>query len=478
MKKFLIFVLSLNILVLSSCSTEKTTLDPKNPEIVTLWHYYNGDSKIAFENKIEEFNQTLGIDKGVIITPTAKGSVKELEEALTNSAKGVVGTEEMPDVFTCYEDKLLELDKLGKIADLNPYLTEEDKEKYVDEFLKTGIQDDGRLTSIPIVKSTEVVYVNKTGLEELGFDLTLIDSWEDYYGLSRNYYMYTDAQTPDVLWDGKSFFGIDNVANYVIASNMQLGVEIFDDVNDTIILNKEVLNKIFSIYYQGMSFGFFNSIGAFRSDDLKAGEILAYAGSSSGASYFPTWIESNGSEKEIELEVDYYPVFENGETYAIQQGAGMSISKSTENKQEGATIFLKWMTEPEQNIDFALVSGYLPVEESAYNDKLDSAVSKMLTEDMQKINIASVYDTSLVQILNLKTYAPSVFENSYNVRNILGETLIAMGEVGKEEGTKLKAQGLTEDEILINLNMDEKFEIWIESIEKELIDLGVEYILE
>lgn len=478
MKKFLIFVLSLNILVLSSCSTEKTTLDPKNPEIVTLWHYYNGDSKIAFENKIEEFNQTLGIDKGVIITPIAKGSVKELEEALTNSAKGVVGSEEMPDVFTCYEDKLLELDKLGKIADLNPYLTEEDKEKYVDEFLITGIQDDGRLTSIPIVKSTEVVYVNKTGLEESGFDLTQIDSWEDYYDLSRNYYMYTDAQTPDVLWDGKSFFGIDNVANYVIASNMQLGVEIFDDANDTIILNKEVLNKIFSIYYQGMSFGFFNSIGAFRSDDLKAGEILAYVGSSSGASYFPTWIESNGSEKEIELEVDYYPVFENGETYAIQQGAGMSISKSTENKQEGATLFLKWITEPEQNIDFALVSGYLPVEESAYNDKLEIAVNKMLTEDMQKINIASVYNTSLVQILNLKTYAPSVFENSYNVRNILGETLIAMGEVGKQEGTKLKAQGLTEDEILINLNMDEKFEIWIESIEKELIDLGVEYILE
>ena len=46
---------------------------------------------------------------------------------------------------------------------------------------------------------------------------------------------------------------------------------------------------------------------------------------------------------------------------AVQQGAGMVVTKSDEAREKAAVTFLKWFTAPEQNVRFAMSSGYLPV---------------------------------------------------------------------------------------------------------------------
>ncbi len=109
MKKLVYLVISSLLLSATSCGIEKnkTVLDPKNPVNVTLWHYYSSENKIVFENLINNFNSTIGIEKGVIITPVAKSSIRELESELTDASHGVVTASEMPDMFTAYEDKLV-----------------------------------------------------------------------------------------------------------------------------------------------------------------------------------------------------------------------------------------------------------------------------------------------------------------------------------------------------------------------------------
>lgn len=472
------------LFLLVACSSGgaggKTALDPKNPVSITLWHYYVGDNKIALETAVDQFNKSVGSEKGVVVNAVAKGSISELEKAITDSAKGVINAEPMPELFSCYPDKALEIDQLGKLCDLNDYFSKDEQQLYVEEFLNDGRFDGERLLSIPIVKSTELLYVNQTAWNEFvaatGFDPQKLSTWEGVYEAARGFYQWTDAQTPETPWDGKSFMGIDSVANYVIVGDKQLGVEIIDGKNQKVVLNRNALRKIFDLYYDGMSLGYLNAVGKFRSDDIKAGDLIAYVGSSSGAAYFPTWIEKNNTQSPIDFLALSYPVFEGGSPYAIQQGAGMCVTKATPEQQEGSALFLKWFTAEGQNIPFAMTTGYLPVQSGAYENKeFKESLEAMRSGEPAEKNVAAVYDIALNQITQSNTYASLPFKGSYEVRSTLEKSLMAMAESGRQSAAALKEQGMTEDEILMTLDTNARFEEWLATIRGRLDTLAIPY---
>ncbi|MBC3796085.1 extracellular solute-binding protein [Acetobacterium tundrae] len=469
------------VILLTSCSTaEKSVLDPKNPVSITLWHYYVGDNKIALETAVDQFNKGVGSEKGVVVTAVAKGSISELEKAVTDSAKGIINAEPMPDMFSTYPDKGLEIDQLGKLCDLNDYFSKDEQKLYIAAFLNDGKYDGDRLLSIPIVKSTELLYVNATAWNEFaaatGVNEKNLTTWEGVYAVARAYYQWTDAQTPDIAWDGKSLMGIDSVANYIIIGNKQLGVEVIDGKNEKAVLNHADLRKLFDIYYGGMSLGYLNAVGKFRSDDIKASDLIAYVGSSSGAAYFPTWIEKDNTRSPIEFTALAYPCFAGGTPTAIVQGAGMSVTKSTPEKQEGAALFLKWFTAEEQNIPFAMTTGYLPVETGAYgNADYNASLKSLSSGDQAEKNVAAVYDIALNQIMESNTYASTPFKGSYNVRSVLETSLTTMAESGRQSAVALKEQGMTEDEIVTALDMNARFDEWLSSIRSQFDTLGISY---
>lgn len=474
------------LLLLTACSSGatggqgKSVLDPKNPVSITLWHYYVGDNKIALETAVDQFNKGVGSEQGVVVNAVAKGSIAELEKAISDSAKGVINSEPMPDLFSSYPDKGLEIDQLGKIADLNEYFSEKEQQLYVEEFLNDGKYDGERLLSIPIVKSTELLYVNATAWNEFatasGLNEKTLATWERVYDAARAYYQWTDAKTPETAWDGKSFMGIDSVANFIVIGNKQLGVEVIDGKNEQAVLNKAALKKLFDVYYQGMSLGYINAVGKFRSDDIKAGDLVAYVGSSSGAAYFPTWIEKNNTQSPIDFLALSYPVFNGGTPTAIQQGAGMSVTKSTPEKQEGAALFLKWFTSQEQNIPFAMTTGYLPVQTQAYEDTdFNASLESMRSGDQAEKNVADVYEIALNQIMKSDTYASTPFNGSYNVRSVLEKSLMTMGESGRQSAVALKEQGMSEAEILKVLDTDARFEEWLSALRSQFDGLDIKY---
>jgi multiple sugar transport system substrate-binding protein len=481
-RKVIAVCITLGVLfLLTACSEgEKTALDPKNPVSITLWHYYVGDNKIALETAVDQFNKTIGSEKGVVVSAVAKGSVAELEKAVTDSAKGVINAEPMPDLFSAYPDKALEIDQMGKLCDLNDYFSKEEKSRYVEEFLKEGQFDGDRQLILPIVKSTELLYVNQTAWNEYaaanGVDAQKLTTWEGVYEAARSFYQWTDAKTPDTAWDGKSFMGIDSLANYIIIGNKQLGVEIIDGANQKVVLNRTVMKKLFDNYYGGISLGYFNAVGKFRSDDIKAGDLAAYVGSTSGAAYFPTWIEKNNTQSPIDLLALSYPVLAGGNPDAIQQGAGMSISKSTPERQEGAALFLKWFTAEDQNIKFSMTTGYFPVQSGAYeNATFKESLASLRAGQQSEKNVAAVYDIALDQIMERNTYASIPFSGSYDVRTTLEKSLIAMADAGRQNAMVLKAQGMTEDEILKTLDLNARFEEWMTTIRNNLNERGIAY---
>ena len=51
---------------LTGCGN-KSPLDPRDPVSLTVWHYYNGSQQAAFDALVEEFNNTVGKEKGIFV---------------------------------------------------------------------------------------------------------------------------------------------------------------------------------------------------------------------------------------------------------------------------------------------------------------------------------------------------------------------------------------------------------------------------
>ncbi len=446
-------------------------LDAKNPVTIEVWNYYNGDQLTAFDNLVKEFNETVGREKGIVVKSSSQGSVNDLETNVLAALRGEVGAAEVPNVFMAYADTAYTADQMGRIVDLKKYLTEEEISLYIDSYITEGdFSGKGEIKIFPMAKSTEVLVLNKTDWDifaaETGADYDDLADIEGLVKTAQTYYEWTDAQTPDVNGDGRALFGRDAMANYMLIGGMQMGMEIVQVSDGKMTLNfqKETVRKLWDNYYIPFVKGYFAATGRFRSDDIKTGNIIAYVGSSSGASFFPDVVNRDDEESyPIEMEVLPCPGFAGGEAYMVQQGAGMVVTEESEAEVYASVEFLKWFTKDEQNILFSVQSGYLPVTKTANNKNaiLDSGAK--ISPNMKKTLTAAVDMVNKNQ-----SYTTRAFEDGTKVRNILE---YAMSDVAAQDRTVVAerlAAGQSLEEAVAEFTTDEYFDAWYEETLEQL----------
>lgn len=115
-KKMLAFGIAAGLfaIALGGCgSTGKVKLDPKNPVNIDIWHYYSGNQQNALDSMIKEFNSTVGLDEGIVVSALNCGSIPELSEKVLDTANKKVGTSDMPSIFLGYTNTVYEIDKKG-----------------------------------------------------------------------------------------------------------------------------------------------------------------------------------------------------------------------------------------------------------------------------------------------------------------------------------------------------------------------------
>ena len=218
----------------TGCSTEtKQTADPVD---ITIWTYYNGNQLESFNAMVQEFNNTVGREKGIIVSVSSQGNVNDLETNVLNAANGKVGSDPMPNIFSAYADTAYTMDKMGLVVDLSEYLTEEEKAAYVDSYLTEGdFSGNGSIKIFPVAKSTELLFLNETDWQAFaqatGASYEDLSTIEGLVRTAESYYNWTDAQT-ETPNDGKAFFGRDAMANYMLAGARELGCTIFDVDSD------------------------------------------------------------------------------------------------------------------------------------------------------------------------------------------------------------------------------------------------------
>ena len=228
----------------------------------------------------------------------------------------------------------------------------------------------------------------------------------------------------------------------------------------TVELSEQTARKLWDNYYVPFVKGWFAAIGRFRSDDIKTGNILCYVGSSSSATFFPKQVMTSDTEShDIRMKALPCPTFADGSSVSVQQGAGMAVTNGSEAEVKASVAFLKWMTQPEQNIRFAVGSGYLPVTHAANDMKAIEASGLEMTDAVRDILIIATDEVE-----NNELYTTKAFAGGAAARKVLEYDLSDKAAADRATVEQRIAAGESAGEAQAEFLTDEAFAAWYQGL--------------
>ncbi len=405
MKKFITFILSLAIItfIFSGCSNNKTP-HPDNPVTLTMWHVYGSQTKSPLNIAIDEFNTTIGREKGIIVNVVSVTSSSAIDEALVKSANDEPGAEELPDLFTAYP-RVAELVGKERLLSWNDYFSEKELSEYTAEFLSEGYFGD-KLLMLPLAKSSEIFFLNKTLFDkfsaETGYKISDLESFDSLFKTANAYYDWSN---------GKNFMQLNDMYHYAYIGMKAHGSEFIK--NSNLNLNDPIFEKVWIPLAKCAIYGGICLDDGYAASRWKTAEIISNIGSTADVLYQPDCIiyEDNTSENIRSISIPY-PTFIDGKGASVHRGGGLFALKSDdERKNYAAYIFAQWITEENNNLEFVTNTGYLPVKDKAFDILFEN---KFLIKNE---NYSNMYQTVDTMIKSYELYSLPLFDGASEVQH-------------------------------------------------------------
>ena len=319
MKKFLNIVASIAILTAFTtigCSTNNLSYKDK-PITLSIWHVYGSQTKSPMNDIIEEFNQSVGKEKGIVVEVTSISDSTSIDEALVSAEK----SDTLPDMFTAYPRIVDEIDK-NLLLNWNDYFSEKEINEYVDEFLLEGYFDD-ELLMFPIAKSTELFFLNKTIYDRFSTDTDFSD-FNTIFDLCNDYYDYSN---------GKAMLQINDYYHYFYTQIHSLGGNFIE--NNKINADSKEFETVFMPIAKAAIYGGVSTDDGYASDKWKTAELISSIGSTAGIMYMRDYVTyENGEDEDIKTAIYPYPTFEGAQPTVIQRGTGIFGVRSDDEKKK------------------------------------------------------------------------------------------------------------------------------------------------
>lgn len=362
----LLLILTL-VLPLAGCG-EKTLLSPDDPVELTFWHVYGEQAGSPMDVLVDEFNRTVGQETGVSVKVTGMGSATTIGDFLLKSQAGGADVREMPDLFTCHLDNAVDLG-LENLVDWNDWFSQEEQAEFVSGFLADGTAD-GKLVVFPLSKSTHVLMLNGSGFERFsaatGVDDDDLTTWEGFYEAAGTYYDWSG---------GQAFCALDYPIVAVTLNAMERGAteeDLYVEESGWYNTDNETFRDSWMQFARALVQGHVTMADLYSNTQVMTGEVLCGIGSSAAILYYNDTVSyPDGRQEPMNLHVLPTPMTEGAEPLTTQAGVGLVAYKTTEEKAEAASLFVRWLTESQRNLDFVAETGYMPVRNGAFEAMTD-----------------------------------------------------------------------------------------------------------
>lgn len=428
MKKTLpiiVFVCMLALL-LFGCDKQETLLGPEKPVTLTMWHVYGEQADSPMNRYVEDFNRTVGKEKGIIINVTLMSNASQIGQKLVNAQNGVAGVPAMPDLFFCHNSNAQELGS-EKLINWQDVFSASELSDFVGEFVSDGMVDNS-LSVLPVSKSTHLLFLAGGAFDRFAKEqkVTYADlaTWDGFFSVAEKYYNYSG---------GKPFCALDYLMRSVELDAISHGAVDFYQ-NDWYKQN-DALIASYKKFASAIAKGYIVVSDLYSNTQVMTGQTIAGISSSAAVLYYNDTITyPDNTQEPTNLKVLPVPA-SNGKKYASQAGVGLCAYKTTPQKAEAAAVFAKWFTEEKRNLDFVAQTGYMPVKTGAFG-KLDAYTFK--TEAFRNTYAAlksTVDSCTFLSEPSMAGYFPNTYALYSEIRKL------------QKELTSMYANGKTYEEI-------------------------------
>ena len=401
----------------------------ETPTTITVWHVYGGQADSPLNDLIDQFNETVGKEQKINVQVTSVSNTNTIHELVLSAANEEPGASELPDLFVSYPKTVMALPDDSILVDYRDYFTEEELSAFLPAFLEEGTVHD-RLVVLPVAKSTEIMFINQTIFDRFsqatGVKIEDLDTWEGLFQAAETYAAWTDAQTPDIPGDVKSMFVHDYYFNYFQVGVESLGEDFFQG-------DKLAFGPTFERAWEPLARAALRGgvwlKGGYATASLRTGDSIVSVASSASILYYSDVVTyPDNTSEEITIVSRPCPVFEEGEKLVMQRGAGFCTVRSTQEREQAAVTFLKWLTEPEHNVEFVTRTGYMPVTKTAFEQELPKAI-----EGLESAKYASLYQAYLDTQANYEFYVPPQLETYLSLETTLEDQVRAQLALGRQD---------------------------------------------
>ena len=360
------------------CSTCNLKMYYDGSEVtIVFYHTMGSNLRGVLDKYIAEFNK---LYPNITIQHQQVGGYDDVRQQI--SIEITVGNQ--PNIAYCYPDHVALYNVSNAVYPLDALigstvevtradgtteiigLTQEQIDDFIPGFYNEGAQfGDGKMYTLPLSKSTEVLYYNKTFFEANG--LTPPKTWEEMEELCKK----IKEIDPDCIP-----LGYDDESNWFITMCAQLGTPYTSATGEHFLFNtaeNRAFVKEFRSWYEAGYVTTQELYGAYTSGLFVAQsgqKSYMSIGSSAGATYQRPTKGTDGYP--FEVGITTIPQVDPENPKVISQGPSLCIFDN-ENKHEvyASWLFMKFLT---TNVDFqaefSMASGYVPVLKSVAENEI------------------------------------------------------------------------------------------------------------
>lgn len=341
-------------------STENNAAEKsENNEVteITFW-FANGDTVVTYiDEATQRFNSTVGAEKGIHVTAEYQGDYVELHQKL--QAAYIAQT--APQLTVLEIGAVGMFAEGGMIEPLDERIAEDgvDMSDFHDGLVYNCYIDD-KCYALPFLRSTSILYMNKTLLEQAGIDTKNIESWDDI------------AEASEILKEKTGKYGISMPINYWFHEAFMLtegGFTVNEDETVCTVdndVNRKIISYFKDLRDRGLAHLYPYAEYEKMSADLMNQDAAFFFQSTGGLSQ----MMAVANELGFELQTAFIP---KGTQYGVTTGGcNIAMLKGlTKEQQDAAWEYIKYITSTEETVEASIVTGYLATRKSALeNDKM------------------------------------------------------------------------------------------------------------
>lgn len=407
--------------------------DTETPVEITFYHTMGASLRGVLDRYIAEFE---ALYPNITVKHEQVGSYDDVHDQIQTEL--VVGTK--ANLAYCYPDHVADFNLAGVVQPLNDFLpdgyyndimitradgtvplnlTAEEKEDFIQGYYNEGYQfDDGtKMCTMPFLKSTEVLYYNKTVFDKLG--LNPPTTWDEMEAVCKK----LKDEYPNCVP-----FGYDSEANWFITMCEQLGTPYTSSSGEKYLFDNPE-NRAFVEKFKGWyDLGYFTTQqlndGKYTSTLFVEEQSFMSIGSSAGAvNQRPA---SEEGKYKFEVGITSIPQANPERPKVISQGPSVCIFKK-DNPQEvlASWLLLKFLTTSTGfQAEFSNESGYVPVLTSV----LENPIYKDYMEKSKKDGTRYISYYSALVCMEQETayYTSPAFVGSSKARSMVGSLMAAV----------------------------------------------------